>query len=391
MSKYVIEDTTLTAIADAVREKSGTSELILVSELPTAIAGIEAGGGSGDAPTAEELTFSGSLSNAFINTTWNWFLEKYKDDITFQNVTSSQNMFANNPSEDFSYLTIPFNNNANLQSMFSSCSSLAKLPKVSGAVDRYLYNLFGSCMRLPSDEINNFLTSLTIYAASTSLHISSLFSNCYSARELTPALEWLHTQLNTSDTLNLSNLSYANCWYYCYALDTLENVPVVYRGSASTTRTSNAFSSTFNYCCRAKDVIFATDNGTPYTVRWKEQTIDLSSYVGWAPGDAQVTGYNSGITTDKKVTSSATYADLKDDPDWYAVQQAYSRYNHDSAVRTINSLPDTSAYLATQTSGTNTIKFKGVAGSMTDGGAINTLTEEEIAVATAKGWTVTLV
>jgi hypothetical protein len=60
----------------------------------------------------------------------------------------------------------------------------------------------------------------------------------------------------------------------------------------------------------------------------------------------------------------------------------YARYNHDSAVNTINSLPDTSAY------GTNTIKFRGIAGSATDGGAINTLTEEEIAVATAKGWTV---
>ena len=68
----------------------------------------------------------------------------------------------------------------------------------------------------------------------------------------------------------------------------------------------------------------------------------------------------------------------------------YSRYNHDSAVETINSLPDTSEYLAAN-GGTNTIKFKGAAGSKTDGGAINTLTEEEIAVAAAKGWTVTLV
>jgi hypothetical protein len=63
----------------------------------------------------------------------------------------------------------------------------------------------------------------------------------------------------------------------------------------------------------------------------------------------------------------------------------YSRYNHDSAVETINSLPDVSAGSG------NTIKFEGAAGSLTDGGAINTLTEEEIAVATAKGWTVTLV
>ena len=53
-------------------------------------------------------------------------------------------------------------------------------------------------------------------------------------------------------------------------------------------------------------------------------------------------------------------------------------------------MPDTSAYLAAN-GGTNTIKFKGESGSATDGGAINTLTAEEIAVATAKGWTVSLV
>ena len=81
---------------------------------------------------------------------------------------------------------------------------------------------------------------------------------------------------------------------------------------------------------------------------------------------------------------------MKNDPDWYTLKSEYSRYNHDSAVATINSLPDTSAYLA-EKGGTNTIKFIGNAGSATDGGAINTLTEEEIAVATAKGWTITFV
>jgi hypothetical protein len=76
---------------------------------------------------------------------------------------------------------------------------------------------------------------------------------------------------------------------------------------------------------------------------------------------------------------------LKDNPDWWTCDVNYSRYNHDSAVATINSLPDCSA------TGTNTIKFKGTMGAKTDGGAINTLTEEEIAVAAAKGWTVSLV
>ena len=81
---------------------------------------------------------------------------------------------------------------------------------------------------------------------------------------------------------------------------------------------------------------------------------------------------------------------MKNDPDSWTYDINYSKYNHDSAVETINSLPDTSAYIATA-GGTNTIKFEGASGSKTDGGAINTLTEEEIAVAAAKGWTVTLV
>ena len=56
-----------------------------------------------------------------------------------------------------------------------------------------------------------------------------------------------------------------------------------------------------------------------------------------------------------------------------------------SLINTINSLPDVSG-----SGGTNTIKFKKASGALTDGGAISSLTQEEIAVAAAKGWTVTL-
>jgi len=45
MSKYSIDSTTLTAIGDAVRSKTGGSDPILVSNLATAISGITTGGG----------------------------------------------------------------------------------------------------------------------------------------------------------------------------------------------------------------------------------------------------------------------------------------------------------------------------------------------------------
>jgi hypothetical protein len=102
--------------------------------------------------------------------------------------------------------------------------------------------------------------------------------------------------------------------------------------------------------------------------------------------------YNSGITIDKCIYDDATYQALKNDPDNYVCGYStenphhYSRYDKASAIRTINSLPDVSG-----SGGTNTIKFKGEAGLKTDNGAINTMTPEEIAVATAKGWTVSFV
>ena len=144
---------------------------------------------------------------------------------------------------------------------------------------------------------------------------------------------------------------------------------------------------------RLKEFTFAVnEDGTPKTANWKNQTIETTSTSKgtFGYGDYRPTKYNSGITEDKEVKDDATYQALKNDPDWYSKDINYSRYNHDSAVNTINSLPDTSAYL-TANGGTNTIKFKGQSGALTDGGAINTLTEEEIAIATAKGWTVSLV
>ena len=161
--------------------------------------------------------------------------------------------------------------------------------------------------------------------------------------------------------------------------------------------TSNAFKDTFKDNYRLKNFTFKVqEDGTPYsTSNWKSQVIDLS-----AVGYAQIPSYgqrnshlsNSGITIDKCIYDDATYQALKNDPDNYVCGYSsekphhYSRYDKASAIRTINSLPDVSG-----SSGTNTIKFRGEAGLKTDNGAINTMTTEEIAVATAKGWTVSFV
>jgi hypothetical protein len=211
---------------------------------------------------------------------------------------------------------------------------------------------------------------------------------------------WYEFKLNPESTAfptAASSQPYREAFYSCYALDEAPNIPVWTCKAAST---SDMFSQTFRGCWRLKRATFETNSdGSPIEAMWKNQTIDFAgeTYNGtghghesWAYSNLINERLNTGITMYKVVNDDESYQALKNDPDWFTDKIEYSRYNHDSAVETINSLPDTSAYLTTA-GGTNTVKFRGAAGSKTDGGAINTLSEEEIAVATAKGWTVTLV
>ena len=218
-------------------------------------------------------------------------------------------------------------------------------------------------------------------------YCSNILQNLSSLRSVP---SWFYKlKLNHESTAypSATNGLYYNMINNCNSLDEIKNIPV---WKCKGAQTSTMFASTFSQTNRVKSITFETnEDGSPIITEWKSQTIDLSVSTGWTSNQASIINYNSGITIDKKVNDDARYQELKNDIDWFATTFDYSRYNHDSAVETINSLPDTSAYLATA-GGTNTIKFKGDAGKLTDGGAINTLTAEEIAVATAKGWTVTL-
>ena len=197
------------------------------------------------------------------------------------------------------------------------------------------------------------------------------FYSCDKLRNLPDTL--LEPDCNDEAPTVSKNYYYGFC-EEAYVLNEALNIPV----AALPSTTSNCFNGFMDYCHRLKNLTFG--NGSSYTNAngWKSQTIDLST-AGYANGE-DLTEY--GMSADKKVTSAATYAALKNDADWWADSMAYSRYDHDSAVKTLKSLPTVKSCV---------IKFKGAAGSATDGGAINTLTDAEIAVAAAKGWTVTLV
>ena len=430
MANYIIQDTELIAIADAIRTKNGTEDTYTTAEMVDAIEAIESGGGGGaqveeltitangtytapegvgyspvvvnvpqdGAPPASALAITGDCQYRFSNNSWNWFIDIYGNQITTKDISNTQYMFNYS-----TYLTsVPFDINisSNCKSIghiFNGCYKLTQVPLIkgnltpptgdySGVVE--MGNMFANCNNLreiPYDYFHNFGGD-AFWEASKNYagmnYRNNMFQYCYSLREL-PDLSMMITGSNSA-----YNVLYYYAFQNCCALNEIVNLPVL----NTKTITSNMFQYTFNSCDRLKNITFATnEDGTPQTANWKNQTIDLTIGVGYVySSEGNILYYNSGITKDKAVNSAADYEAKKDDPDWYAGpgMVSCSRYNHDSAVATINSLPDTSAYLATA-GGTNTIKFKTNSGKNA-GGAISELTEEEIAVATAKGWTVTL-
>lgn len=316
------------------------------------------------------------------------YIDSFGNTITTENITNCQNMFYQNTTKKIPFdINCKQTSNIDMNGMYMGCDNLETAPNIYNAKPSKISYLFSNCPRLrivPNDLCNtwdwSYIDGLTGQWGGGDT--DNIFNGCYSLRSF-PMELLAH---GNSQIYNSYTTPY-NLFNNCYVLDEVVGWQFPH---CNGNYTSNIFYNTFYCCYRLKNIIFALqEDGSPYTANWSNQNIDLSRYVGYTQSTQKITDYNSGITIDKRVTDDTTYATLKDDPDWFSTDINYSRYNHDSAVNTINSLPDTSAYLASN-GGTNTIKFQGQSGALTDGGAINTLTEEEIAVATSRGWTVSL-
>lgn len=379
MAKKLYEESNIQAIADAIRTKNGTTNTYTTAEMAAAITAIEGGGGGLE---EEVLTITDDCQYRFSFNGWNWFIETYGDSVQTKDIIELTNMFYQSTKLEH----IPFDINISsakttipLSSMFHGCEKLKNVPKINGAKPLALDYMFAYCksLRYLPEDIEDWFDWTYLDAATSSSACSKkyIFCGCMSLRSVPMGL------LKHACKSSAYNHTYFQYGFTdCYTLDELLNLPIPYTASW----TSNSFSSTFNSCYRLKNITFELqEDGSPIVAPWKKQTIDLMS-VGYTSLTSQVYTHNSGITADKEVTDDATYQALKNDPDWFTSLVAYSRYNHDSAVATINSLPDTSA----TSGGTNIIKFKGAAGSATDGGAINTLTAAEVKVANDKGWIV---
>ena len=338
------------------------------------------------------ITISDTPNSLFSNNKWDSLMPYFRN-ITIHTSSSWNlaNLYMNSDYTDLSHITFKMICNMyyfDMPRTFSDCSTLTALPNFDwsstsiGAPNNsfsisYIFYNCGNLRTIP----DTFFSDIPLSDSYTSnVSGDNMFAYCYSLRKL-PDLSWF----DGKNTYIGGSSIYYYIFYQCFSLDEIVDLPVF---KASNSPTRNGFEKGFDNCFRIKEMTFktGTDSAPRADSGWKSQVIDLSEHVGYYAYNTQpILGYNSGITADKEVTDDASYQALKNDPDWFTGNVAYSRYNHDSAVNTINSLPDCAAF------GTNTIKFLGASGLSTDGGAINTLTAEEIAVATAKGWTVTLI
>lgn len=394
MSNVIINDEYLSAIGDAIRTKNGTEDLIKPKDMANSILAIT----SGDIPE-EAFNITGNCQLRFAYNGWNWFINEYGYNIKTKDIIILSSMFQNSTLLE----AIPFEINCgnysastgvDASSMFSGCNKLRTIPKINNCKPSNIASIFANCHNIryfPEDigdwfDFSGFDNSTASYSF---YQQNAMFQYCYSLRSIVNLMEFFKHENKVSS--GAYSGIYYNTFSFCYTLDEIINFPINEEKWNNITATSNMFSNFIQHCQRLKNLTFETkEDGSPKIVKWKTQTIDLSTSVGYTSSRWNMVDYNSGITLDKQIKDASTYEALKNDPDCWTLDLQYSRYNHDSAVATINSLPDTSAYLASA-GGTNTIKFKKDSGKLTDGGAINTLTEQEIAVATAKGWTVSLV
>lgn len=336
------------------------------------------------APPASALNLTGDISYKFASGSWDWFIDRYGHQITTTDLTSLKETF-----QGSKISAIPFSLNATAGSYktcdfyetFSRCDNLTSVPIMTGKISHFC-RVFYWCYKLTT--IPDSLGELDF----TSIHanygnVSENFQDCHSLRYIPKTL--LQNLYSTGGSG--SSIPYYYQFKNCYSLDVIDGFAIQ---PVQFTENKLGYADCFDNCYRLKTMKFDINaDGTPKTATWKNQVIELNNYIGYTQYTSVFDG-NYGFTTATQVSDAATYEALKNNADYWTADVNYSRYNHDSAVETINSLPDTSAYLAAN-GGTNTIKFLGASGSATDGGAINTLTEEEIAVAVARGWTISFV
>lgn len=362
MAKVYLEDSELTNIGNAIRNKNGATTMYLPSEMPAAIDAIEGGG--------EKIQVEGDVGYicgypGYYSSSWlrdnckNMFkpdlgpitrgtgLCYYMDASFIHSIT-----FAKHPSMS-SY--------NQLSDLFSG-AILEELPVLSGPCTLGT-NMFSSSYlkRVTSDKVAG-LTPLT-----GTHYQANMFRQGYSLEDV--------SGLKTLAQNGFVCYAPSNMYYLCYSLKEAYILPFTSISSTSAANLTSAFTG-----CRALENI--EWGCTEFTNTNYKVTLNLSGMGYWASAPTDTFRDTYGLCgPELEVTDLESYNRLKNTNGWWTQDITFSHLNHTNAVRILNNLP-TPSY-------GGTITFKGTMGSGYND-PISNLTEEEIAVATAKNWTVTI-
>lgn len=386
----------LTDIADAIRAKTGESDLLTLDEMPDAIAGIS-GGGSAVDNVPQTINYTGSLNNHFQNDRYKWLIENYSNRLQFNAITALREAFNSCtllPSNDINIsVNYLLDCNSAFSNIFQSDTTglVQVVPYIKGGILlNGQYAFYNSHIQLP----NNWFNQFALPNGTGALTMTDIFSYSIIHQIIDMNNDSIvdNQQFTTSrNAYQILPFNYVHSSSLVF-IDGLINIPV---GSTRTKPTTAATMTWRDVVC--KRLTFKLNNGVPYHANWNKLTLDLSN-TGWiammthnSVNSEQIKWFGQGNYTENlilqhQITDATSAENLKDDPWRWSSYVEGSLYNKTAALETIATLPDLTA-----SNSTATIIFSGDAGAFTSGGAIGSMTSAEIAVATNKGWTVQFV
>ena len=278
MSKIILEDSTMTNIADAIRSKNGETGQYLPSEMPAKIEAIQTGGSGIPRATAKYAYHKNSPeTNLTQEEIDNYVLATKR---MFYNRTALESI----DTIDGKKLVI-----VNPEYMFYNCSNLTSLDvskfNTSGVTSTEY--MFYNCSKLTSLDVSNFDTSnvtnmnYTFYKCSnlTSLDVSNfdtsnvidmryMFYNCSKLTSLDVSnfdtsnvtnMDYMFNSCKNLTTIDISNFNMINITamrdIFCYCSNLLKlRIPNIQRYNSN-------FSLFNEYCSKCNDFQFS-NNGT---------------------------------------------------------------------------------------------------------------------------------
>lgn len=243
----------LTDVADAIREKEGSTDLINPQAFSDRIRAFEIGGGGGgvkwtghaDAEGLKAIGWTDEDISYYQQNGVNWNEEddeyhKVTDDnkalygvLTATNISTYKDRIVYLPKIDTKGYS-------NLSNIFVNCYSLVSLPKIDTTDASMMASMFNTCLALtciPPLDTGNVDTMANMCQTCVSLisfpqidtakvrDMSNMFSNCYSLKSI-PSI----------DMTNVTNMS--NMFYACHSLVSIPNL-----NTLSVTKTTVAFQS----------------------------------------------------------------------------------------------------------------------------------------------------